>query len=278
MAYTDISGSKLRRKLGSNLNESASENPISGFAMRQMVKMGWEKGSGLGKDGDGMISHIRVKKREDHMGLGQEKVKIADASNMWWAGNVSETLARLSRQKSSAADDDGGDKKSKKKKKKKKSKDKDKDDKKKKKKKKSGSEDGADPGEPRLYTDAELFEATGGARFGMRSQRRAEAKWARTESGLTLKGEEELAKDRFEWNGLGNAAISEERRKRKRDDDADDDDANDVDDDKEQKSSPLSSEKEVNATEEDETGSRKEKKRRKKEKKRSLRVKERRGL
>ena len=35
----------------------------------------------------------------------------------------------------------------------------------------------------KIYTDEELFQATGLARFGMRAQRRAEGKWKRT--GLT---------------------------------------------------------------------------------------------
>ena len=57
----------------------------------------------------------------------------------------------------------------------------------------------------RDYTDEELFQATGGARFGMRAQRRAEAKWARTES--QTEEDEREALSRVEWNGQGAAEI-----------------------------------------------------------------------
>lgn len=58
-----------------------------------------------------------------------------------------------------------------------------------------------------MYTDEELFIATGGARFGMRSQRRAEGKWQRTEKSEELKNWELKTKNQFEWDGLGKASI-----------------------------------------------------------------------
>jgi Pin2-interacting protein X1 len=57
----------------------------------------------------------------------------------------------------------------------------------------------------REFTDEELFEATGGARFGMRAQRKAKAKWARTES--QTEEEEREAQSRVEWNGQGAAEV-----------------------------------------------------------------------
>ena len=73
----------------------------------------------------------------------------------------------------------------------------------------------------REYTDEELFEATGGARFGMRAQRRATGKWARTES--QTEDDERKAWERVEWNGRGNAEVkldssdgSGEQKKKKR--------------------------------------------------------------
>lgn len=70
------------------------------------------------------------------------------------------------------------------------------------------------------YTDEELFEATGGARFGMRAQRRATGKWARTES--QTEDDEQRARERVEWNGRGDAKVKldsdsgGERKKKKR--------------------------------------------------------------
>jgi hypothetical protein len=41
----------------------------------------------------------------------------------------------------------------------------------------------------------------------MRAQRRAEAKWMRTESSQSLREWEEEVKQKFEWNGLGQAQV-----------------------------------------------------------------------
>jgi len=186
MSYTDICGSKLRGKLGGMLNESASE-PTSSFAKKQLEKMGWKEGEGLGKEQKGIKSHIRVKQRAENEGLGQEKVKIAEASNQWWSASLNDTLLKLQLKNQQAKE-----------KKEKKSKSKSK--KRKKEKKKSEIV-------MRQYTDDELFEATGGARFGMRAQRRAEGKWSRTESGDDLRKLELIAKSSIEWEGRGKAKV-----------------------------------------------------------------------
>lgn len=198
MAYAaDLCGSKLKAKLAATLNESAAA-PISSssFAAKQMAKMGWKEGTGLGKKRDGMVSHIKVKQREESAGLGVEKERTRQmgAEGMWWSTNVSDTLMRLQQQKS---------KKEAKKKQKKESKKSSKKEKKEKKKDKAESA----PVVPKVYTDEELFKATGGARFGMRAQRRAEGKWQRTESSKDLKEWERAVKDKIEWNGLGKAKV-----------------------------------------------------------------------
>jgi Pin2-interacting protein X1 len=169
MSYAaELCGSKLRAKLGATLNESASEGVSSNsFAARQMAKMGWTEGTGLGKNRDGMKSHIKVNKREENVGLGQEKELAKEVSNTWWKSNVSSTLERLQQKQP----------------------------KKKKSSKKKKTE----------FTDQELFQATGGARFGMRAQRRAEGKWKRTET-ISSQTETE-AKNKIEWNGLGKAKV-----------------------------------------------------------------------
>eukprot|EP00591_Stephanopyxis_turris_P006613 CAMPEP_0195510266 /NCGR_PEP_ID=MMETSP0794_2-20130614/2960_1 /TAXON_ID=515487 /ORGANISM="Stephanopyxis turris, Strain CCMP 815" /LENGTH=257 /DNA_ID=CAMNT_0040637651 /DNA_START=203 /DNA_END=973 /DNA_ORIENTATION=+ len=189
MAYTDICGSKLRRKMGAVLNESVSA-PTSSFAQKQLEKMGWNEGEGLGKKKGGMTSHIKVKIRAEDEGLGHDKVKVAQAADQWWSASVSDTLFKLQQKSSSSLD-----KKSKKKKKKKS----------KEKRKSKGKKEATTT--PRQYTDDELFVATGGARFGMRAQRRAEAKWARTEKGGGLQESETKAKASMEWNGTGKANL-----------------------------------------------------------------------
>lgn len=46
-----------------------------GFGMRLLSKMGWVEGKGLGKNKDGIATHVRAKKRMDFVGVG------ADARN-----------------------------------------------------------------------------------------------------------------------------------------------------------------------------------------------------
>jgi Pin2-interacting protein X1 len=144
-----LAGKKLSRKLSSSLQESVS-TPVSDFAVRQLQKMGWREGTGLGKKRDGMKTHVKVIKRQDSAGLGTERQAAAkrEAEAQWWQESLGDTLEKLA----------GSSKKSKKNKKKQK----------------------------KVYTDEELFEATGGARFGMRAGKtRNLAKWRRTESDLT---------------------------------------------------------------------------------------------
>jgi len=191
MAYAaELCGSKYREKLTYSLNESSSEKiSTTSFAAKQMAKMGWQEGTGLGKNRDGIVSHIKVKKREESMGLGVEKERTRQlgVEGMWWSSNVADTLMRLQQKKTSSKDE-----KSKKKKKSKK-------DKKKKEKKE------VNPG--KVYTDEELFQATGGARFGTKGGKRSLGKWQRSESSKEHKEWEESVREKVEWNGLGKAKV-----------------------------------------------------------------------
>ena len=60
----------------------ATAADTSAFGHRMLMKMGWQKGKGLGKDEDGRTEHVKVKKRIDERGLGAE----ADPTgNTGWA-------------------------------------------------------------------------------------------------------------------------------------------------------------------------------------------------
>ena len=59
-------------KLGSDLNPHASQGPSS-WAQKQLKKFGWSKGKGLGKKLDGRREHVKVKKKEDSGGIGQDE-------------------------------------------------------------------------------------------------------------------------------------------------------------------------------------------------------------
>lgn len=262
MAYTELCGSKLRAKLGAVLNEGAvSHSPATlpasqSFAKRQMEKMGWSEGTGLGKNRDGRTDHVRVKQREQDMGLGLEKKKVTDMAveENWWRDSAGGTLAKLQAMKKRNEEL----KKSKKKDKKSKKSDK------KSKKKRKTSDDDEQPLKIKTFTDQELFEATGGARFGMRAQRRAENKWKRTESdmGTGMADLEEKAKKDMEWNGRGSAkvVVSEKPKKRKRS--SDDEEGEAV-----HRVSPIASEDEIKKDDDGDNVDKEERRRKKKEEK-----------
>jgi G-patch domain len=177
VAFLQLAGRKLKNRLGSTMNESASAGPgggsnIPAFAKKQLEKLGWNEGEGLGKRRQGMASHIKVTKRAEGLGLGESTLDPAIAQSLnaddWWKNSVGDTLARLK-----------GTTKNKKKKD----------------KKDSAKETKVH------YTDDELFAATGGARFGMRAQRRQDAKWKRSESNISEQEENE-AREKVEWDGL----------------------------------------------------------------------------
>lgn len=165
-SFLELAGSKLRARLSSQVNEAASEGVTSKFARRHLEKLGWEEGTGLGKKRSGITTHIKVQRRADEQGgIGKSSVdENLQIGNEWWKSSTGNVLARL-----------GGKKKTKK-------------GKEKKKKKKE-------------FTDEELFEATGGARFGMRQGTRQEGKWKRTEKSASLIKQEERAKQKVEWDG-----------------------------------------------------------------------------
>ena len=154
------------------MNESVATGPNE-FARKQLEKLGWKEGTGLGKNRDGRAEHIRVTKRRDGQAIGAASTEIDPVvtGDQWWKSSVGNTLARLAAAK-----------------KQKKSKKSKKEEKKKKKRKLE-------------YTDEELFEATGGARFGMRAQTQQRGKWNRAEDAIT-KDEEDLAKSKTEWDGM----------------------------------------------------------------------------
>lgn len=184
-----LCGRKHKSKMGANLNEAVATGP-NAFARKQLEKLGWTEGTGLGKHRNGTKTHIRVTKRKDEQGIGAASTDIDPVvtGEQWWKSSVGNTLARLS----AAAAANKKKKKSSKKDKKSSSSKKDKKEKKKQSKSKKRKLE---------YTDEELFEATGGARFGMRAQTQQNGKWNRAEKGITVE-EEETALKNTEWDGM----------------------------------------------------------------------------
>lgn len=62
---------KTLSNMGGMLNErAAGEGAFGDFGARMLAKFGWKSGEGLGKNKDGMATHIRVQKRAEGLGLG----------------------------------------------------------------------------------------------------------------------------------------------------------------------------------------------------------------
>jgi Pin2-interacting protein X1 len=55
------------------------------LAFRLMTQMGWEEGTGLGKNQQGIKSHVRVRQRKDNSGVGTDEQKKAAAN---WTVNT----------------------------------------------------------------------------------------------------------------------------------------------------------------------------------------------
>ena len=92
-----LCGRKHKSKMGSNLNEAVATGPNE-FARKQLEKLGWKEGTGLGKNRDGISSHIRVQKRtEEQGGIGASGANIDPivTGDQWWKSSVGNTLARL---------------------------------------------------------------------------------------------------------------------------------------------------------------------------------------
>ena len=148
---------KTTESLGMSIFDGVGSK-VSVFARRQMEKMGWEEGKGLGKNETGIVKHIKAVKRDDNSGLGLDEVKAAELPDNWWHDGFSKNLKAYS-------SSTGG--------------------KMKKSKKRSNNEtDVDDNGADAPPSYAELFAATGGARLGMRARASQNGKILRTEGPL----------------------------------------------------------------------------------------------
>ncbi|KAI9998995.1 hypothetical protein PInf_003667 [Phytophthora infestans] len=165
-AALPLVGKKLMSKLGGMANESAAAE-VSDFARRQMEKMGWSAGKGLGKNEQGVKSHVKVKRREELQGVGAEKEAVKEQANQWWFNVYDRMASKIVIDASS--DEEGGDKKKKEKKKE---------------KKRKRDENTSKNDKFRIPTDEELFAATGGKLFGRRAYGSCKGKLKRDEMQL----------------------------------------------------------------------------------------------
>ena len=143
---------KTAATLGLSIHDGVGSK-VSIFARRQMEKMGWEEGKGLGKNETGISKHIKAVKRDDSSGLGSESVEAVEINENWWHDAFSKQLKTFQAPKKGLKS-------------------------KKEKSLRKGTTDDAE--KPPSYAD--LFAATGGARLGMRARASQKGKILRTES------------------------------------------------------------------------------------------------
>ncbi|KAI8067952.1 hypothetical protein BC940DRAFT_299958 [Gongronella butleri] len=162
-----LAGNKDRQRISADPNNLTWSNDTSKFGFRMMAKMGWAPGKGLGANEDGSQQHVKIRLKDDNLGLGAKKNQsdnwlgntdafsrlLADLNSTNNSDNDSandqEPIAIAFTPSSSAKrkadddddDDDADDKKKKKKAKKEKKEKKDKKDKKDKKEKKKDKKD-----------------------------------------------------------------------------------------------------------------------------------------
>ncbi|CAM9460556.1 unnamed protein product [Choristocarpus tenellus] len=144
-------GKRTLKKLASSSNDVAGAG-YNDFAQRMMAKMGWKEGQGLGKDEQGRSTYVQVKKKDDNAGLGKEDAQRAAVNDQWYFNAFDKALASM-----------GGKKK-------------------KKKSIKSDAKISSEEGQNTMSMYDQMFQATGGARMGMRARASQKGKWSRTES------------------------------------------------------------------------------------------------
>jgi Pin2-interacting protein X1 len=69
------------------------------FGRKLMEKMGWAEGKGLGKNEDGMASHVVVKKRPDQLALGATLDSVGSVGLTSAVENFNSLLASLNAKK-----------------------------------------------------------------------------------------------------------------------------------------------------------------------------------
>eukprot|EP00941_MAST-03F_sp_MAST-3F-sp1_P006449 g6449.t1 len=68
---------KTLKKMASTINEKNAVGP-NDWSRRMLAGMGWKAGKGLGKQEDGIQSHVKVDKKVEEDGLGYKAEQMAD--------------------------------------------------------------------------------------------------------------------------------------------------------------------------------------------------------
>ncbi|KAI9092430.1 hypothetical protein DFS34DRAFT_688207 [Phlyctochytrium arcticum] len=95
-----LAGARNKQRIGSDPQNKNWKNDVNNFGFRMLSKMGWADGKGLGVKEDGEVSHVKVRLKEDNLGLGADKRNVDN-----WLGNQNAFDDILSSLNSNAAAD-----------------------------------------------------------------------------------------------------------------------------------------------------------------------------
>ncbi|CDS11501.1 hypothetical protein LRAMOSA03764 [Lichtheimia ramosa] len=84
-----LAGVKQKQRISADPNNLTWSNDQSKFGFRMLMKMGWAPGKGLGVNEDGNQEHVKIRLKEDNLGLGANK-KTSDN----WLDNT-DSFSRL---------------------------------------------------------------------------------------------------------------------------------------------------------------------------------------
>ena len=73
-------------KASRGINERVAQGP-SAWSQRMLEKQGWSKGKGLGKKEDGMVTYVKVAKKEDNAALGFKEAESVKSNEQWYFGD-----------------------------------------------------------------------------------------------------------------------------------------------------------------------------------------------
>ncbi|KAI9597855.1 G-patch domain-containing protein [Syncephalis fuscata] len=88
-----LAGRKVKQRISRDPNNLAWSNNTDKFGFKMLEKMGWAPGKGLGKDEQGVVEHLKVRLKEDQLGVGADKKTVDN-----WIANSSgfdDVLKRL---------------------------------------------------------------------------------------------------------------------------------------------------------------------------------------
>ncbi|TPX59494.1 hypothetical protein SpCBS45565_g07727 [Spizellomyces sp. 'palustris'] len=71
-----LAGQKNKQRIGLDPQNKTWKNDQSKFGFKMLQKMGWSEGKGLGANEDGLREHVKVRLKEDNLGVGADRRSI----------------------------------------------------------------------------------------------------------------------------------------------------------------------------------------------------------